>query len=237
LPYGGTFLIFSDYMRPSIRLASLMGLSVVYVFTHDSIFLGEDGPTHQPVEHLSTLRAMPKLCVLRPADAKETAAAWAYALKHRRKGPHGRPIALCLSRQNLPVLAQTSDSATCIEKGAYVVRQETGSLSHVMIATGSEVALAMDAAAALEKPGKGVRVVSMPCREHFLKLAKPEQETLIPPASQRVVIEAGVLSGWEGILGPEGIFIGMSTFGASGPAADLAKYFGFTVENILQKCR
>lgn len=236
LPYGGTFLIFSDYMRPSIRLAALMGLSVVYVFTHDSIFLGEDGPTHQPIEHLSTLRAMPKLCVIRPADAKETAAAWAYALKHRRKGPHGRPIALCLTRQNLPVFAQTSDAAACIEKGAYVVRKETAALTHVLIATGSEVALAMEAAGALEKSGKSIRVVSMPCREHFLTLSQADQDAVIPRQGKRVVVEAGVISGWEGILGRDGVFIGMSTFGASAPAADLAKPFGFTVENLLQKC-
>lgn len=230
-PFIGTFLTFSDYMRNAIRLASLMREHVIYQFTHDSIFLGEDGPTHQPVEHYAALRAIPNLNVIRPGDANEVKMAWLAALKY--KGP----TALLLSRQNLPEVPGTNVSyEDGVGKGAYIVKKEAKAPDYTLIATGSELALAFDTAKALENLGKSVRVVSMPCWELF-EIQSPEykQSILGGKLGKRVSIEAGVALGWHKYIGMDGIAICMETFGASAPATELAKEFGFTVEGILER--
>lgn len=230
-PFIGTFLTFSDYMRNAIRLASLMKVQVIYQFTHDSIFLGEDGPTHQPIEQVASLRAMPNLHVLRPADANEVKMSWIAALNY--KGPS----ALILSRQNLPELAHTKvPYANGVARGAYIIKKESRKPDFMLVATGSEVHLAIDVANALEKIGKAVRVVSMPCWELY-ELQSPEYKESIfgGDLGRRVSIEAGVEMGWSKYIGRDGISISMETFGASAPAAELAKEFGFTVESILDR--
>lgn len=230
-PFIGTFLTFSDYMRNAIRLASLMRLQVVYQFTHDSIFLGEDGPTHQPIEHLASLRSMPNLHVIRPADSNEVKMAWIAALNY------SGPTALILSRQNLPELSETRVSyANGMSRGAYIIKKETRKPDYTLVATGSEVHLAMDVAVALEKIGKAVRVISMPCWELF-EMQSPEYKENIFGGNlgRRVSIEAGVEMGWHKYIGTDGIAIAMEGFGASAPARDLAKEFGFTVESILDR--
>lgn len=227
-PYGGTFFTFSDYMRPSIRLAALMKLPVIYVFTHDSIFLGEDGPTHQPIEHLAALRAIPNLRLIRPAEANETAAAWALALR-RTDGP----TALVLTRQNLPVYEEA-----CLgkgsERGAYVLEKETGGDPQlILIASGSEVSLARDAAKLLKAKGLRVRVVSMPSWDLFEEQPESYRHSVLPPqVKNRLAIEAGSPFGWERYVGDAGKVHGITRFGASAPIKDLAKYFGFTPEVI-----
>jgi transketolase len=238
IPYGGTFLIFSDYMRPSIRLACLMGLPVIYVFTHDSVFLGEDGPTHQPIEQLATLRALPKLYVIRPADAKETAAAWQYALENYHKGPKGHPFALCLTRQKVPILKGTQGRTDQggFSKGAYVVVNEKAKLALVLIGTGSEVSLCVEVAAELEKRHIGVRVLSMPCRELFDQQDAHYRDEILPPQIQKkMVVEAALPMGWESLVGKEGRVFGIERFGTCAPQKDLEKFFGFTKENLVQK--
>lgn len=230
-PFCGTFLTFSDYMRNSIRLASLSPYHVIYQFTHDSIFLGEDGPTHQPVEQLASLRAIPNLHVIRPADSHEVRMAWLAALKY--KGP----TALVLSRQNLPDLAETQiPYEQGMARGAYIVRKEKGKPDFTLFSTGSELSLAMEAAARLEKVGKHVRVVSMPCWALFEKQPEEYKKSIVEgDLGVRVAIEAAVEFGWHKYIGMDGIAICMESFGHSAPAPDLAQEYGFTVDEIVER--
>ncbi|MEI2775810.1 MAG: transketolase [Tetrasphaera sp.] len=233
-PYGGTFLVFSDYMRPAVRLASIQELPVTFVWTHDSIGLGEDGPTHQPIEHIAALRAIPGFDVVRPADANETAAAWVTILEN------GRPAGLCLSRQALPTQdPKVSGKLTNVRKGAYVLRESsTATPEVILIATGSEVAIALAAADKLEKSKVGTRVVSMPCREWFERQTAAYQEKVLPQAVRaRVSIEAGVSMGWRDLVGDAGEIISINHFGASADAATLFREFGFTPERVVAAAR
>ncbi|MGH3740101.1 MAG: transketolase [Micromonosporaceae bacterium] len=233
-PYGGTFLVFSDYMRPAVRLAALMKLPVVYVWTHDSIGLGEDGPTHQPVEHLAALRAIPGLDVVRPADANETAVAWRQALEHT-----DRPTALCLTRQNLPVL--DPEAVRDAARGGYVLSDGTdpsGNPDVILIATGSEVQLASTAAEQLRGEGVSARVVSMPCREWFDAQDTGYRESVLPPAVRaRVSVEAGIAMPWRDLLGEAGEAVSLEHFGASAPYAVLFEQFGVTADAVAQAAR
>lgn len=225
-PYAATFFVFSDYMRPSVRVAALNGQSVIYCWTHDSIGLGEDGPTHQPVEHLMSLRVMPNLSVVRPADANETAAAWRYAVT-RKDGP----TALVLSRQGLPVHSEPGDN---LSRGAYVLSDCEGTPAVMLLATGSEVALAMEAQAILSKEGVATRVVSMPCWEAFAQQDAAYRESVLPRAVRaRVSIEAGATLGWERWIGDEGEAIGVDRFGASAPANVLLEEYGLTAAHVV----
>jgi transketolase len=237
IPYGGTFLVFSDYMRPSIRLAALMEIRTIYVFTHDSIGLGEDGPTHQPVETLAALRAIPHLVVIRPADATETVEAWKVAIRHR-----GGPVALILSRQKLPVFNRSAiPEAASLERGAYILSEASGGEPRALLmATGSEVSVALDAQKLLESGNSPLptRVVSFPSWQLFEKQTAEYRDQVLPPyLNCRVAVEAGVRLGWERYLGPAGAFVGMKGFGASAPIEDLMKQFGFTAENVAQRTR
>jgi transketolase len=231
--YGGTFLVFSDYMRPAIRLAALMGLPVVYVFTHDSIGLGEDGPTHQPVEHVTALRTIPNLVVIRPADANETAAAWKFALE-RKDGP----VALILTRQNLPVLPTAIDG---VERGAYIVADPPdGAPDLLLLASGSEVSLALDACEALAGEGVEARVVSIPSWELFDEQPEEYRASVLLPGVPRVSIEAGVTLAWARYLCSENCrhaVVGLDQYGASAPYKTLFEKFGFTVENVVSKAK
>jgi transketolase len=229
IPYGGTFLVFSDYCRPAIRLSALQGVRAVYVMTHDSIGLGEDGPTHQPVEHLTSLRLIPNLAVYRPADAVETAECWALALE-RRDGPS----LLALTRQNLPQLRTEAGENLCA-RGAYRLRPAGAKRQVVLIATGSEVEVALAAAQALEGQGIGADVVSMPCWSLFDSQVEAYRADLLPDDVLKVSIEAGTTLGWERYIGPRGLAIGLDRFGASAPAEDLFKRFGFTSEAIVPR--
>ena len=221
-PYCGTFLVFSDYMRPAVRLAAIMGLPVIYVFTHDSVFVGEDGPTHQPVEHLAALRAIPNLVVLRPGDAQETAAAWKMALL-RTAGP----TALALTRQNLTVYAKDDPQwRENLRHGAYLVADSDGPPALVLVATGSEVNLALETKQALGAAGGKVRVVSMISRELFLAAPPEYRSRLLPPDARRAVLEAGVSYGWGDIAGTEFVFVGVDRFGESAPAGKIAEHLG-----------
>ncbi len=230
-PFVGTFLTFSDYMRNAIRLAALSRYHVIYQFTHDSIFLGEDGPTHQSIEHVMALRAIPQLQVIRPCDANEVKGAWMAALKYEG------PTALIFTRQNLPSIPGTDKPfKEGVGRGAYIVKKEKGPCDFTLFATGSEVSLAMDVAHALENLDKHVRVVSMPCWELFVKQESAYRESVVGgELGKRVSIEAGVSLGWERWIGPHGIAICMEGFGLSAPASDLAKEFGFTVDAILNR--
>lgn len=230
-PFVGTFLTFSDYMRNAIRLAALAKYKVIYQLTHDSIFLGEDGPTHQPIEHLASLRAMPHLQVIRPADNREVKMAWLAALKYQG------PTVLVLSRQALPDLSGTDVSyQEGVGRGAYIVKREREAPQFTLFATGSEVSLALDVAAALEKQGKSVRVISMPCWEIFEAQEAYYKESIVGGnLGKRVSIEAAVSFGWERWIGREGLSISIESFGASAPQSDLAKEFGFTVSSILDR--
>ncbi|MBB3230843.1 transketolase [Halomonas stenophila] len=229
VPYGATFLIFMEYMRNAVRMAALMGVRAIHVFTHDSIGLGEDGPTHQPVEQLTTLRSTPNLSTWRPCDAVETATAWDAALK-RQSGPS----ALVLSRQGLPHQARTRQQVAEIQRGGYVLKDCEATPELIIIATGSEVALAMDAATALGENGRAVRVVSMPSSDVFdAQDAEYRQRVLPAEVGNRIAIEAGHRDFWYKYVGLEGRILGMTTFGESAPAGDLFKYFGFTVENLV----
>ncbi len=235
VPFGGTFLVFSDYMRPAIRLAALSGLHVVYVFTHDSIGLGEDGPTHQPIEHLASLRAIPNLLVIRPADAAETVEAWKAALRCR-KGP----VALVLTRQKLPVIDRRrygSSDASRLERGAYVIADPPGETPRlIIIATGSEVALALDAYEGLIEKGIPTRVVSMPSWELFDAQDKEYRDSvLLPGVRARLAVEAACPMGWHRYVGDGGDVIGINTFGASAPCNVLFEKYGFTVGNIVSR--
>ncbi|HEY2738035.1 MAG TPA: transketolase C-terminal domain-containing protein, partial [Thermoanaerobaculia bacterium] len=235
IPYGGTFLIFSDYMRPPIRLAALMRLQVIYVYTHDSIFLGEDGPTHQAVEQLAALRAIPNLTVIRPADAVETAEGWRIAVGHR----HG-PVAFALTRQNLPILAETVEKAReGVARGAYVLHDPDGGLPDlILLATGSEVSLAMDSAKKLAEEGIKARVVSMPSWELFDAQTQDYRDSVLPPGiRKRLAIEAASPFGWHKWVGSDGEVHALDHFGASAPMKDLAREFGFTVDAVTEHAK
>jgi transketolase len=230
-PYGGTFLVFSDYMRPAVRLAAIQGLPVTYVWTHDSIGLGEDGPTHQPIEHLAALRAIPGLDVVRPADANETAVAWRTVLEH-----HDRPAGLCLTRQPVPVLdRQEYASAEGVARGAYVLADGSGGTpSVILIATGSEVSIAVEARKTLEAQGISTRVVSMPCREWFEAQDQSYRDEVLPPSVKaRVSVEAAVALGWRDYVGDAGRIIGLDHFGASADYKTLYREFGITPEAVV----
>lgn len=231
IPFIGTFLTFSDYMRNAIRLCALMGCQVIYQFTHDSIFLGEDGPTHQPVEHLASLRGIPNLHVIRPADANEVKMAWLAALRY------AGPTALVLSRQNLPLLNETVRSyEEGMGRGAYIIKKERNKPEYTLIATGSEVSLALDVAKELEKIGKDVRVISMPCWEIFENQSHDYKASVLGgEIGMRVSIEAGIALGWHKYIGFDGIAISVEGYGASAPQRALAEEYGFTVESILDR--
>ena len=229
--YGATFFVFTDYMRPSIRLAAIMGLPVFYVFTHDSIGVGEDGPTHQPIEHLAALRAIPNLLVIRPADANEVAEAYKVILPLT-----SQPAALVLTRQNLPTVDRTKYAAAeGLRRGGYVLADAPdGRPEVILIGTGSEVSLCLAAYEQLFAEGVKARVVSMPCWELFDAQPAEYRDAVLPPAvTRRVAVELGVKQGWEKYIGPRGQFVGMCGFGASAPVGVLLKHFGFTVENVV----
>lgn len=234
IPYGATFLVFSDYLRPSIRLASLSKIKPIYIFTHDSIGLGEDGPTHQPVEHLASLRAIPGVIVLRPADANETSFAWLAALEHKSS-----PVALILTRQALPILDQKKySSAENLLKGAYILKDSAGKPELILIASGSEVSLALNASEELEAEGIKVRVVSFPSWELFERQSDEYKNYVFPPdIKKRISIEAGVSQGWHKYVGDEGISVSMELFGASAPAEILFEKFGFTLQYIVEQAK
>ena len=232
IPYGGTFLVFADYMRAAMRLSALMGQRVVYVLTHDSIGLGEDGPTHQPVETLATLRAMPNFKVYRPADAVETAECWALALRDDA-GPSG----IVLSRQGLPALRREYTPENLCAKGAYVLAEAGHHREVTLLATGSEVAVALAARDLLEADGIGTAVVSMPCWELFDGQDTDYQAMVLGPGTMRVAVEAAVRLGWDRYIGENGRFVGMGGFGASAPAADLYEHFGITAEAVADAAR
>ncbi|MER2189597.1 MAG: transketolase [Solibacillus sp.] len=233
--FGGTFFVFSDYVRPAIRLSALMGLPVTYVFTHDSIAVGEDGPTHEPVEHLASLRAMPNLSVVRPADANESAAAWKLAV-----ASESTPTILVLSRQNLPVLDAPVEAVYAgVERGAYVVSPATKEVADaILIATGSEVSLAVEAQKALLAEGIDVQVVSMPSMDRFEKQTAEYKQSVLPKAvTKRLAIEMGSTFGWHKYVGFEGDVLGIDTFGASAPGELVMEKYGFTVENVVAKVK
>src|SRR3954466_3254811 len=230
IPYSGTFLVFSDYCRPAIRLAALMGERVIHVMTHDSIGLGEDGPTHQPVEHLAALRAMPNLLVFRPCDAVETVECWQLALE-----ASGQPSLLTLTRQNLPQLRQGFDQRNSCAAGAYeIVPAEDKNADVSLFATGSEVSIAVEARKFLRERGVSARVVSVPSFELFRALPAAERQKVLGDAPVRVGVEAAVRQGWDEIIGSDGAFVGMTTFGASAPYKDLYKQFGITAEKVAE---
>ncbi len=227
--YGGTFLVFADYMRNGMRMSALMKQPVIYVLTHDSIGLGEDGPTHQPVEHVSSLRLIPNMSLWRPCDAVESLVAWKVAIESQDK-----PSSLVFSRQNLPHQNRTAEQLANIEKGGYVLKDCDGIADVILIATGSEVALAMDSCSALEKQGKAVRVVSMPSTDCFDAQDAAYKESVLPRSvSKRVALEAGISDYWYKYVGLHGAVIGMTSFGESAPADQLFEYFGFTVDNVV----
>jgi len=234
IPYGGTFFVFTDYMRPAIRLACLMGIRPIYVFTHDSIGLGEDGPTHQPIEHLAALRSIPNITVIRPADANETATAWKVAIEHRTG-----PVALVLTRQKVPLIDRTKyASGQQLVKGAYVLAENSSQPRIILIGTGSELHLVLGAYEQLTTDGVAARVVSMPSWELFERQPKEYRNAVFPPsARKRLVVEAGAPMGWERYAGDAGRIIGMTSFGVSAPADAAFKAFDFTLENVLKNAR
>jgi transketolase len=234
IPFGGTFMIFADYMRPPMRLAAMMGLGAIYVLTHDSIGLGEDGPTHQPIEQLSNLRAVPNLTVIRPGDANETVQAWKAAIANRQG-----PTALILTRQGLPTLDRgVYGAAEGLHQGGYILSKEQGDLQAIIIASGSEVPLALAAQEQLQQEGISTRVVSLPCWELFEKQPEDYRDQVLPPAClNRVAVEAASTFGWERYVGFKGKALGMQGYGASGPAGQLMEKFGFTTENVVAKVK
>jgi transketolase len=230
IPYGATFLMFSEYARNALRMAALMKIRNLFVFTHDSIGLGEDGPTHQPVEQTATLRYIPNMDVWRPCDTVESTVSWARAIE-RRDGPS----ILIFSRQNLPFQKRDSATIKLIDKGGYILSEAAdGKPRAIIIATGSEVGLAMMAQKALAETGVHVRVVSMPCTNLFDRQDPSYRDSVLPKGVGRVAVEAGVTDYWRKYVGLEGAVIGMDTFGESAPAGDLFKHFGFTVENVVE---
>jgi transketolase len=234
IPYGGTFLVFSEYMRPPIRMAAIMGIRPIYVFTHDSIGLGEDGPTHQPVEQFAALRAFPNITFIRPADANETTVAWKVAIEHTTG-----PVALALTRQKVPIIDRTKyASADGLAKGAYTLAENSPLPKIILIASGSEVQYVMGAYEQLVKDQVPARVVSMPSWELFEKQSKEYRDSVITPSvKKRLVVEASVAMGWHKYVGDEGVIICMTGFGASAPYELLYKEYGFTVENVVEKAR
>ncbi len=232
IPYCATFLIFTDYLRPASRLSALMGAHCVYVMTHDSIGLGEDGPTHQPIEHLASYRAMPNMTLIRPADANETVEAWKVALRHK-----GGPVMLALSRQGLPVIdRKVCSPASGVAKGGYVLRDTKGRPDVILISSGSEVSLCLDAAEALQKRNVKARVVSMASMELFEAQPVEYRRSVLPPSvTKRIAVEAAATFGWEKYVGLEGRVMGIDTFGESAPAGDIYRHFGLTVENIVKE--
>jgi transketolase len=231
IPYGGTFLTFTDYCRPSIRLSALMEVRVVYVMTHDSIGLGEDGPTHQPVEHVAALRAIPHLQVFRPADAVETAECWALALRSQKA-----PSVLALTRQGVPLLRTEKRAENLSGSGAYVLAEADGARQVTLLGTGSEVSIAMDARALLAQSGIKAAVVSMPCWELFEAQSEGYRRQVLGSAP-RVAVEAGVRLGWDRWLGERSAFIGMHSFGASAPVEALYPHFGITAEAVAEAAK
>jgi transketolase len=231
--YGATFLVFSDYMKGAVRIAALSRLPSIFLYTHDSIGLGEDGPTHQPIEQLVALRATPNLNVVRPADANETALAWSFAL-----AATSTPTVLALSRQGLPVLDPDAIPEDAIERGGYVLRDSEGEPAVVLIGTGSEVSLCLEAADQLSADGVAVRVVSMPCVDRFAELSAADQAAILGPAgTARIAVEAASPIGWDRFTGERGAMIGMRSFGASAPAADVYRHFGITADAIVAKAQ
>jgi len=234
IPFGATFLVFSDYLRPAIRLAAISGIKVIYIFTHDSIGLGEDGPTHQPIEHFAALRAIPKVVVIRPADANETVEAWKVALEH-----NGSPVALMLTRQKLPVLDRSVLApAENLSKGAYVIKDCNDEPQMILMATGSEVSIVLEVADILNEAGIKTRVVSFPCWELFEMQSEDYKEDVLPSiVKARLSVEAGVAQGWDKYVGDYGESISIDKFGASAPVKVLMDKYGFTVENIVTTCK
>ena len=231
--YGATFLVFSDYARNAIRMSALMKLPVIYVFTHDSIGLGEDGPTHQPVEHSASMRLIPNLSLWRPADTVESAIAWRLAAESKDK-----PFSMVFSRQTLPFQQRSEQQIEDIKKGGYVLKDSVGEPELILIATGSEVGLAMDSATELEKEGLAVRVVSMPSVDFFQAQEQSYRDSVLPPSvKKRVAIEAGATASWYQYAGLDGAVIGMDRFGESAPANELFEYFGFTVDNVVRTAK
>jgi transketolase len=233
IPYGATFFVFSDYLRPSLRLAAMMGAHAIFVFTHDSVFLGEDGPTHEPIEHLAACRVIPHLCSIRPADANETGVAWRVALEHK-----GGPVALMLSRQVLPIIDRTKyASAKGLEKGAYVLADAKGKMPDIiLIATGSEVAPTLDAYEKLSAEGIATRLVSMPSWDLFEKQPQSYRDEVLPPdVTARLAVEAAVSFGWDRYVGPQGAVHGINRFGWSAPYKVIAEKLGFTGAHIAQR--
>jgi len=234
VPYGGTFLTFTDYCRPAIRLSAIMGQRVVYVMTHDSIGLGEDGPTHQPVEHYAALRAIPNLWVVRPADANETAIAWRIAIE-REDGP----VALLLTRQDVPVL--DAGAVAGAARGGYVLREPdngNGDVDLVLLATGSEVSVVLGAADLLQEEGVAARVVSLPCWELFASQPADYRDSVLPPdVDVRLAVEAGVAQGWERWVGERGDVLSIEHYGASAPGATVLEKFGYTPANVAGRAR
>jgi transketolase len=229
IPYGGTFLVFSDYARNALRMAALMKIRVVYVFTHDSIGLGEDGPTHQPIEHAASLRLIPNMDIWRPADTVETAVAWAAALR-RKDGP----TALLLSRQNIPFSKRATLSG--VERGGYIL-SDAADPKAIIIATGSEVPVALGAQKLLAEQGVPVRVVSMPSTSLFDRQDADYRNSVLPRELPKVAVEAGVTDYWRKYVGLEGAVVGIDRFGESAPAGDLFKHFGFTAEHVAEAVR
>ncbi len=232
IPYGGTFMVFSDYSRPAIRLAALMGIRVMHVLTHDSIGLGEDGPTHQPVEHLAALRAIPNLLVFRPADTVEALECWQVALQNKTT-----PSALCLSRQKTPAVRTTDAGENLSRKGAYELKAANGAAKVSLFATGTEVAIALKAAEKLEAEGIATRVVSVPSFELFAQQPKAYQDAVIARGTVRIAVEAGLEQGWAKFIGEDGGFVGMTGFGASAPAEVLYKEFGITADAVVEQAK
>jgi transketolase len=232
IPYGGTFLVFSDYARNGIRMAALIGLRNIFVLSHDSIGLGEDGPTHQPIEHLGSLRLIPNMRLWRPCDAVETAVAWRAALE-RADGP----TCLILTRQDLPHVARTADQIEAIARGGYILSNGETEPELTLIATGSEVQLALGAAAELQKDGVSVRVVSLPCTQVFDAQPEHYRAHVLPPGGARLAIEAGATATWWRYVGERGAVHGIDTFGHSAPAKALFEHFGFTVAAVAAAAR
>jgi len=236
IPFGSTFFVFTDYMRPPIRLAALSGIQTIYAFTHDSICVGEDGPTHEPVEHLAALRAIPRVYVIRPGDANETGYAWLSALQHKHA-----TTALTLTRQNLPVFDRTQTApASGLLKGGYTLWESKAGATPdiILIGTGSEVQLAFEAGKKLGAEGKAVRVVSLPCWELFEEQDQAYRDSVLPPSvTKRVAVEAGIHQGWERYTTTSGKFVGVDKFGASAPYERLLKEYGLTVDHVLEAAK
>ena len=229
IPYGGTFLIFLDYCKPSLRLSALMGLKVIYIFSHDSIGLGEDGPTHQPIEHLTHLRAVPNINVLRPADTIETLECWEIALKN-----NNTPSVITLSRQKLPFITETLTQKNRSSLGAYVIKKSNFNPEVTLIASGSEVNIAIEAFDKLKEMNINSKVVSMPCQELFNSQPKDYKEEILGKNSIKISIEASSIKGWEKYVGSEGVSLGMESFGKSAPINDLYEHFNLTSNNIVR---